>query len=693
MMASESQIRTTRRSVIQALASWRPTFEFRFETGIVAFAVGIVGYFALPVELSLGGLSLITALCAASLIFVGGRLFGGVAICALLIGGVFWSSVVTHLRSPNPVNLEQRMSLTGWVSDIDQGGRMRRLTIDVRSAETSRGADTPKRVRIRVGRAFPQFDIGEGIAVDAVIGPLPGPAIPNGYDPGRRAYFDGLAGSGFAIADGQRVDVELSVIDRLRVRLMNSRRSIAARVLDVAPSVTAGLQAALLTGLRDDIPEPQTDSLRASGLAHILAISGLHMGMVAFGVYVVASVTLASIERLSRGRDVRKIAAIIGIIAATLYLGLSGASVATQRAYIMVTIGFLALLLDRRVISLRSVAVAALLTLLIRPEALLSVGFQMSFAAVASMVVIFRAWQDRWPKQRAQGLRDRIVSFYGSLFGTSLVAGFATGIFALLHFGRIANYGLIANLAAMSVFPVVMALGIVSLLLMPFGLDGLTLYLMSLVLQFMLIVSDWVSGLPGSVATVKASQPWVIALYGFGFALACLATRKAVVIGLVSMSIALMGWVRAPVYDLRISEDGRVSIIGGEGGQTSSRRADRYGRDQFARASGTPKMEWSDYRDAFADCDVLACRFRLNNTTVTVVEEPSEVPDACRDSDIVVLPTRQAGPVARRACAAKLIDRRELNRSGGYHIRTAPSLRMQPIQSRQRSNRPWGLND
>jgi competence protein ComEC len=156
------------------------------------------------------------------------------------------------------------------------------------------------------------------------------------------------------------------------------------------------------------------------------------MGMVAFGVYVVAAITLAAVERLSRARDVRKFAAVIGIAAATLYLGLSGASVATQRAYIMVCIAFFAVLLDRRVISLRSVAVAALLTLIIRPEALLSVGFQMSFAAVAAMVVIFRAWQDRWPRQKALSFRDRLRAFYGSLFGTSLVAGFATGVFASL---------------------------------------------------------------------------------------------------------------------------------------------------------------------------------------------------------------------------------------------------------------------
>jgi len=664
-----------------------------FETGIVAFAFGVAAYFAWPSEPSLV-IAFALACAAIGLAWQAPPWAAGWSgVAAIMLTGFVWSAGHAHMMSPKPVQTEQRLTLEGWVSGIDVGGRMRRLQIDLVGSEPIPETGLPKRVRIRVGRNFPQFEIGDGIRVDAVIGPMPGPAIPNGYDPGRRAYFDGLSGTGFAIADGQRIPADLSFKDSLTARIETARRQIASRVLEQAPDNTAGLQAALLTGIRDHIPEQQTENLRASGLAHILAISGLHMGMVAFGVYVVASIILASIERLARSRDIRKFAAIIGIFAATAYLGLSGASVATQRAFIMVCIAFLAVLLDRRVISLRSVAVAALLTLLIRPEALLSVGFQMSFAAVAAMVVVFRAWQDRFPRQKAHGLRDRIRAFYGSLFGTSLIAGLATGVFALLHFGRLANYGLIANMAAMTVFPAVMALGIIALLLMPVGLESGPLMIMGMLIEFMLGVAQWVSDLPGSVATVKASQPWVIGLYGLGFAVACLSKRNAAIAGMLAMAIATLFWARAPVYDLRITDEGRLSLISGDEGVTTSLRADRYGRDQFARAGGTPAVKWSNYRDDFANCDALACRFQVNALTVTVVEEPSEVPDACRDSDIVVLAERPAGPVARRGCAAMLLDTRELRRSGGYHISTTSPVRIVPIRSKRRSQRLWGMDD
>lgn len=665
-------------------------FVLTFEASIIAFAVGIVAYFVWPTEPNpLIGLALTLIIVLSNWRFPS-VWSGGLMTVAIMLTGFSWSSVHSQIVSPHPVNFEQRLEIEGWVSAIDTRGSMRRLQIDVASSDPVPRTGLPKRVRIRVGRNFPDFDIGEGIIVDTVISPMPGPAIPNGYDPGRRAFFDGLAGTGFAISAGQRVEVDLSLRERFSASIESMRRKIAQRVITAAPENTAGLQAALLTGIRDHIPEEQTESLRASGLAHILAISGLHMGMVAFGVYVVASLLLAAIDRVARARDVRKIAAIIGIIAATTYLGLSGASVATQRAYIMVCIAFLAVILDRRVISLRSVAVAALLTLTIRPEALLSVGFQMSFAAVAAMVVIFRAWQDRWPRQKSQGFRDRVRAFYGSLFGTSLVAGFATGVFALLHFGRLANYGLIANMAAMTVFPAVMSLGIISLLLMPLGLESAPLMVMSWLIEFMLAVAVWVSGLPGAVATVKASQPWVIGLYGLGFAFVCLSRRWAVMAGTAGMVFATLFWTSSPIYDLRITDDGRVSLISNDQAVTTSLRADRYGRDQFSRASGTPAIEWSNYRDDFAKCDVLGCRFEINTVIVSVIEEPSEVPQACLDSDIVVLASRPSGPVARRACQATLLDSRRLLQSGGYHIQASDPLKVVPILSEARGRRLWG---
>ncbi|MEM7728096.1 MAG: ComEC/Rec2 family competence protein [Pseudomonadota bacterium] len=672
------------------VGEWLSWPRLTFEVGIVCFAVGIAVYFALPTEPSL---LIVAGACMACLLVSRVVLEPASPIMTmflLLCLGLSWATVHSRGVSPNPMGSETRLALSGWVSEIDDSRSMRRIELTVRTAEPMPPSGLPERIRLRVGRSFQPVSLGDGLALDAVVGPLPGPAIPNGYDPGRRAFFDGLAGSGFAIDRGRLIPVRLTALERMQLSIARTRAAIADKILSRAPEATAGLQVALLTGIRDHIPEKQTQDLRASGLAHVLAISGLHMGMVAFGVYVAASAALAAIPSLSRGRDVRKYAALIGIASASLYLILSGASVATQRAYIMVCIAFLAILFDRRAISIRSVAVAALVTLAIRPEALVSVGFQMSFAAVASMVVIFRAMQDRWPRRKALSIRDRVGQFYGSLFGTSLIAGLATGGFALLHFGRIARYGLIANLAAMTVFPAVMAVGVIALLAMPVGLEGLPLWCMSQLLVFMLWVAERVSEMPGAVDTVKASQPWVIAIYGLGFAVACLGTRRSVAIGCAAMLISILAWTRAPTYDVRIDRNGRLSVIRDGRAVTSSLRADRYGREQFARSRGQPDQSWTAYRDTAADCDSLACRLMVGAMVITVIEAPSEAIEACADSDLVLLATRDAGPVARRSCGDRLIDRHVLSRTGSLHIASNRPDRIVPSVAPTRSNRPWG---
>jgi len=180
----------------------------------------------------------------------------------------------------------------------------------------------------------------------------------------------------------------------------------------------------------------------------------LHMGLLAGGAYSLASLLFAFITPLSRRYDMRKAAAVIGAFTATYYLILSGASVATQRAYIMAIIIFLAVVLDRRAFSLRSVSLAALVTLVLHPESLMSAGFQMSFAAVTALVVVYQYWDSKRDVY-AYSSFAKLKSGFSSLSVTSFVAGLATSGFAVFHFGRMAKYGLIGNLLAMPVFSLI----------------------------------------------------------------------------------------------------------------------------------------------------------------------------------------------------------------------------------------------
>jgi len=342
---------------------------------------------------------------------------------------------------------------------------------------------------------------------------------------------------------------------------------LAERIRSKAPPETAGLQAALLTGVRAYIPPEQTENLRVAGLAHVLAISGMHMGLLAGGSFWLATLLLACIAPLSRRYDVRKPAAIIGALAATGYLILSGASVATQRAYIMAIIVFLAVILDRRAFSMR--------------------GYVLH-----------------------QGLWQKIKSNFTALTVTSFVAGTATSGFAVLHFNRIARYSLIGNILAMPLFTfIVMPAALMTLIALPFGLEEWPLALMGWSLTGMLKIAEGVAVWPGAMWHVSAAPPWVIGVFGLGFLLASLGQGKRRYLGFGLAIVCFLFWSQTPRPDMRISDSGQVAFWDetGEVLYVGRKRSDSFGRDQFMQRGGQPESAIQRYQDELADCDGRYC--------------------------------------------------------------------------------------
>jgi len=365
-----------------------------FDLIILIFAAGIILYFTVPFEVSTLLCTGMTLTVAAWLVWLtfkhaNYKTYQSVMFVMAFSLGITASSFHSYNQATVFLpNFDKSYDVTGWVEGQDKGRTGARWMIRVTSLE---GYEVPpKRLRIR-GKGE-GIKVGDFISARAVMkGPLY-PATPQGYNARRAAYFQGLAGSGYAVTPLTRIDGREDVIGvrSLQRRLVSFRYRLAERIEMQSPPNTAGLQAALITGLRHAISAEHVQELRASGLAHILAISGLHMALFAGSFYSLMAFGFASIPALARGRDIRKYAAIGGIIAASFYLLISGASVATQRAYVMAVILFLAVIFDRQALSTRSVSLAALITLILHPESLLSVGFQMSFAAVLALVVVYR---------------------------------------------------------------------------------------------------------------------------------------------------------------------------------------------------------------------------------------------------------------------------------------------------------------
>lgn len=412
-------------------------------------------------------------------------------------------------------------TLEGHVVKQDARSLGRRIWLDVRSVNEMEIGETdfPERVRIRIPSESP-VRVGDYIQVRARLFPPAGPVSPGGYDFSFRAYFLTIGATGFSygppsVLSGPNGSWTLAVSSQVQTLRTHLAGRIKA-VLEGHPQ--SGLAVALLVGDRSGISEAQERDLRAAGLAHILAISGLHMALFAGGAYGVVLLMLALIPPLTLRWPVHKWAALAALLAATFYLVLSGASVATQRSFLMVALVFLGVLVGRRALTLRSVALAALVLLVLAPERLFFPGFQMSFAAVICLVAVYKSWRDRQGQGEKKPAQDRTwgvrlivkaLKWGIGLFVTALVAGLATGIIGAHHFGRIAPFGLLGNMLGMPVFTLlVMPMGVLALLLMPLGLASLPLSIMSFGLSLLMKIAAFTAsvaqgaGLTGNIAAI-----------------------------------------------------------------------------------------------------------------------------------------------------------------------------------------------
>jgi len=333
------------------------------------------------------------------------------------------------------------------------------------------------------------------------------------------------------------------------------------------PGATGAVATAIVTGDRSAIPQDVLQALRDTNLAHLLAISGLHMGLVSAFVFGALRLGLL-LSPIGLRWPIKKIAAGGALVVAAIYLALSGGNVATERAFVMVAVMLLAVMFNRRAISLRAVALAAVIVLTLRPEALLGPGFQMSFAATTALVAIFGAIRDS-----AQDLpKHRLARGVASVFLSSAIAGAATAPFAMAHFNQIAQFGLLANLATVPLMGIlVIPSAVLGVMLMPLGFEAIGLKLMGLGLDWILSVAQMINGWGGAVRPVMTPQIEVLPLISLGAILLIVWQGRFRWAGLVPVVAASVLWLNAERPDILVAEGGALVGVMTPDGRALSR--------------------------------------------------------------------------------------------------------------------------
>ncbi|MCC0029053.1 MAG: ComEC/Rec2 family competence protein [Brucellaceae bacterium] len=354
-----------------------------------------------------------------------------------------------------------------------------------------------------------EFRAGDHVEGRVRLLPHGGPALPGGYDFAYHGYYDGIGANGFVLGSLRRTAVQppRDAMARARDTIHNLRQTVAARIVQVAGTGDPGtIAAALVSGMTDPISEEGANVLRRTGLAHILSISGLHMALVA-GIFLAGLRALAALfPGFSSRHPVKKYAAAGALAGAFAYLHLAGGSVATQRSFVMLAVMLLALLFDRSALTMRNLAVAAMVVLVISPHEIAGPSFQMSFAATAALIAVYGAlahWREARTRRAwrggllRRGMRLLVIGI-GALALTALIGGSATALYAAYHFHAVAPLGLVTNVLAMPLVSfVVMPAGVAGTLAMPFGLDAPFFAAMGWGTARVLDIARWVDTLSG----------------------------------------------------------------------------------------------------------------------------------------------------------------------------------------------------
>jgi competence protein ComEC len=457
-----------------------------------------------------------------------------------------------------------------------------RLTLDRVTLREVPPDRTPLRVRVSLQDDQPWLDPvpGQVVILTASLAAPEGPVEPGGFDFRRMAFFDQLGAVGYTRtpvllleepAQGARP------IDRLR-------RHLTAGMLEHMDGQAGAFAAGAMTGDRSAITEETVRALRDSSLAHLLAISGMNMAFLVAFVFALLRYGLALIPFIALRVNTKKVAAVVSLGVALFYLLLSGANVATERAFIMIAVFLGAVLLDRRALTLRSVAIAALFILLTKPESLMEPGFQMSFAATIALIAGFAALDRGIYRERLP--RWALPVF--TLVASSVIGGFATAPYAAAHFNRFADYGLLANLLTVPVMgAIIMPMGAMAAIMAPLGLAGLPLWVMEQGARWILFVAHWIAGLDGSVTAIPEPGPWVLPMLTLGAIWVILWQGRVRALGLLPIVAAFTLWISAERPVLLISGDGKLlGLAGPEGRVLSAARGGGFAAETWLENDG-----------------------------------------------------------------------------------------------------------
>jgi competence protein ComEC len=551
--------------VERRLAAWIAAEQGRFLPWLAVFmASGIVLFFAQPAEPRAWIGPAFVALALPLVVLGWGRQVPrATTTCLLAVAiGFASASLRTHAMPAMPALPHTAVVVSGTIVAVEPLPAGRRVILGHVTLGGAAMMARGMRLRLRDTDRQPLAP-GDRLSVRALLrAPFP-PAYPGAWDQRRDEYFERLAGGGFALGAAHRLAAARR--SGLAERWQRFREDVAARILAVVPGPPGAVAATLLTGINTAIPPAVRTDFATAGLAHILAVAGLHIGIVMSTVFAAARFALVQWEWAAVRWPIKQVAGVIALAVGAFYMAITGMHLPIIRSFLMACLVTLGLLLGRRAISMRSLGFAATILMLTQPEAVDGVSFQMSFAAVMVLVAgyeVLHTLNIASFSHRAGllGWLRRDLMLVGT---TSLLAAAATAPFVAYHFGQVQIYSVLANMLAVPLATFwVLPLGLAGLLLMPFGLGFLALIPMGWGCALMVGIARMAAGLPAATMSVPPESLAGLCTASLGLIWLCLWRSQARLLGLAPLVFAVFVmpfFVRVP--DILVSPDLRMIAI------------------------------------------------------------------------------------------------------------------------------------
>jgi competence protein ComEC len=422
--------------------------------------------------------------------------------------------------------------------------------------------DPPDNIEVNVITDFESVKIGDLIALRALLKPIKNKQIIDDFDHQLDAKAKKIGAEGFATSN--LVLVKPADISSYQEMIAGFRQLIASKIASQISGDNLGIANALTIGKKNNISKSTITNIQNSGLAHLLAISGLHLSLMAGIFFTFSRLLLSFNQYLTLRFDIKKIAAAIAIFGSYFYLEISGSSVTAIRSFIIILLFFLAIILEQKPTPLISLALGATAILLFNPYYIFTISFQLSFVAVTSLVAFYQNFKNLKLFAGNNSIIAKSSNYIFQIILCSIIVEIATAPFLIYHFNNISIYGILANIAAIPIISfLTLPLGFLAIILMPFSLEKYALKLMSLTIDLVIKIASYISHLDHSYFGFLVIPKTSLILSAIGLLLICLPKEKKLlpIIGLIFLICSLLAIYFQPKPSLLIDGEAKFFAI------------------------------------------------------------------------------------------------------------------------------------